>query len=191
MKVHLNRTMTIAQALVSLSLSETSSLTKVALDEPFDPLPPQILSGNFWLLAAGPKSLHASRAWFQPNGAEAPTVAPLRRWIAAILGPSARSDHKSFRRPNRTHPISHYLLLPAYDWGISDWHLNAVKPFVKKYRPTLGFSLAEAILAGRVTVVGNPEDFPDEALDELRVAGCLVERISGDGMSIATQLADK
>jgi hypothetical protein len=95
----------------------------------------------------------------------------------------------------RLHPIAHYLLLPAYDWGIADWHLNLVRPFIKKHRPAIGFSLAEAACAVRVTVVGGPRDFPDSALDELRAAGCQVERLQGvgpdSGTDIASYRADK
>jgi hypothetical protein len=87
--------------------------------------------------------------------------------------------------------INHYLLLPSYEWGIADWHLDVIRPFVKKYKPTIGFSLNEALLARRVTVIGNQQTFTEERLNEMRAAGCLVERISGDGTSIATQLAER
>lgn len=89
------------------------------------------------------------------------------------------------------HPIQHYLLLPSYDWGVADWHLDVIKPFIKKYRPTVGFSIKEAALAKRVTVIGNTQTFPEPLLDQLRQVGCLVERISGDGTSVATQLAER
>jgi hypothetical protein len=89
------------------------------------------------------------------------------------------------------HPINHYLLLPRYEWGIADWHLDVIRPFVKKYQPTVGFSLDEAFFARRVTVIGNQQTFADETLNEMRAAGCLVERVSGDGTSIATQLAER
>jgi putative cell wall-binding protein len=62
---------------------------------------------------------------------------------------------------------------------------------VKKYRPTIGFSLEQASLAVKVTVIGNTQSFSDEQLDLLRNAGCQVERISGDGTSIATQLQER
>jgi hypothetical protein len=55
----------------------------------------------------------------------------------------------------------------------------------------IGFSLNYAVLAERVTVVGDTDQFPEKALENLRSAGCRVERISGDGTSIATQLAEK
>ena len=86
-------------------------------------------------------------------------------------------------------PIPHYLLLPRYEWGIADWHLEVIRPFVIKYQPTIGFSLDEASHAKRVTVIGGEGSCPDDELNQLRISGCAVERISGDGTSIATTLA--
>ena len=92
---------------------------------------------------------------------------------------------------NGAHPIQHYLLLPYFEWGVSEWHLDAVKPFVRKHRPALGFSIAEASLAGTVTVIGNENEIPESALDQLRQAGCKVERIEAHGTSLATLLAER
>ena len=66
-----------------------------------------------------------------------------------------------------------------------------IKPFVKKYHPTIGFSLQEACFAERVTVVGNVSIFSEDDLNVLRSSGCQVERIQGNGTSIATQLAER
>ncbi|MCJ7623647.1 MAG: hypothetical protein MUO76_09105 [Anaerolineaceae bacterium] len=96
-----------------------------------------------------------------------------------------------FNRKKLQRPIAHYLLLPTYEWGVADWHLEIIQPFVKKYRPTIGFSLKEAVLANRVTVIGNQQSFSDEIIDRLQAAGCEVERISGDGTTIATRLAER
>jgi hypothetical protein len=87
--------------------------------------------------------------------------------------------------------IQHYVLLPSYDWGIADFYLDAVRPFVKKYRATVGFSLQEAAAAEYVTVIGDQDLFSDEALDKLRFNGSVVERISGDGTTIASVLAQR
>jgi hypothetical protein len=89
------------------------------------------------------------------------------------------------------HPLKHYLLLPFYEWGVSEWHLEVIRPFVKKYQPTIGFSVTEAALAVRVTVVGGPQAFPDEVLQPLLDAGCQLDRITGDGTTIASQLAER
>lgn len=85
--------------------------------------------------------------------------------------------------------IEHYLLLPTYEWGIADWHIDVIKPFIRKYQPTIGFSIMEASYAKRVTVLGGEQLFPEEILNELRTAGCIVHRIDGDGMEIASKLA--
>lgn len=102
-----------------------------------------------------------------------------------------KGDASVKAHPKINRPIQHYLLLPTYEWGISDWHLEVIRPFVKKYQPTIGFSLKEAVLASRVTVVGSSQTFPEDILDRLRAAGCAVERISGDGTTIATELAKR
>jgi hypothetical protein len=88
-------------------------------------------------------------------------------------------------------PIKHYLLLPAFEWGITDWHLEVIKPFVKKYRPTIGFSLKEAVLAEHITIIGGTQIFPDDLVERFRLAGCEVDRIEGDGMTIATILTER
>ncbi len=156
----------------------------------YEPVPAEVLAGNFWLLAAAPDSPQANQAWFQPEGKTLPAVGALRQWMAEQIDSVKASQTKS--NPERTankHPIKHYLLLPKYDWGIADHHLEAVRPFVKKHTPTIGFSTEEAFHAARVTVIGGPEMFPDETLSRLRSSGCVVERVNGDGTSIATQLA--
>jgi hypothetical protein len=89
------------------------------------------------------------------------------------------------------HPIHHYLLLPTYDGNVTDWHLNLIHPYVKKYLPTVGFSLDEASMAERVTVIGNEQIYTEEDLNHLRQTGSLVERIEGIGTSIATQLLER
>jgi hypothetical protein len=84
--------------------------------------------------------------------------------------------------------IEHYVLLPAYEWGVADWHLEVIRPYVKKYRPTVGFSIDEAQQARRVTIVGGHESFPDDVAQALSASGCEVTQIKGDGTSIAEQL---
>jgi hypothetical protein len=84
------------------------------------------------------------------------------------------------------HPINHYILLPLYAWGAGEWDLEVIKPMMKDTHPTVGFSLAEARLARRVTVVGGPGAITDETLEMLREAGSRVERLFPDGTLIAT-----
>jgi hypothetical protein len=84
------------------------------------------------------------------------------------------------------HSISHYVLLPLYAWGAADWDLDVIQPFLQESHPTVGFSLTEARLASRVTVVGGDGAISEEALDMLRAAGCKVERVMDDGTLIAS-----
>jgi hypothetical protein len=98
------------------------------------------------------------------------------------------SDTIGPESPSRTndHPIAHYLLLPSYEWGIDEWYLDMTRAFVKENQPTMGFSIAEACLAKRVTVVGGVQAFPESVVETLHNAGCAVERMIADGTVIAT-----
>jgi hypothetical protein len=164
-------------------------------------IPTQVAACNFWLLAADGHSPYLNQAWYQDEDQHLPVVEVWRKWI---LDPHPEKKdpkpkeiplRKSFLTPqssaNLEHPIKQYLLLPSYDWGVSDWHLDVIRPFVKKYRPTIGFSIEEAALAEQVIVIGTPQTFPETQLESLRQSGCIVERVSGDGTSIATILAER
>ena len=156
---------------------------------PLESAPAEVLACNFWLLAASTGSPEASQAWFRTDGSRQPIVDELRQWAALLQIPNQPVSMKSIS-PNPAaspvHPISHYLLLPLFDWGVPDWHLDAIRPFIKKHHPTIGFSLSEAALAARVTVVGGVQAFSEDALDALRAAGCDVERMIADGTLVAT-----
>ena len=160
---------------------------------PLDPLGNSVLAANFWLLTDDEGSPHAADAWFRPDGSTRQVVTELKskmtetKTIRAEMPP----DFAPKGLLNEDHPIEHYLLLPSYEWGVADWHLDVIRPYVKKYRPTIGFSLEQASLAEKVTVIGNAQTFSDDQLEVLRASGCQVERISGDGTSIATQLQER
>ena len=185
-KAHVRRTLEMVQALAGPASGPKNNPMMASVNA----LPPEVLCGNFWLLCSEPDSLHAKQAWFLPGEPGSPRAQALIRWQSSSENPPIK-DHKSSSAPFTNHPIPHYLVLPAFEWGITDSHLNAARPFIRKYRPMIGFSLNYAFMAERVTVVGNTEQFPECALEQLRNAGCRVERISGDGTSIATQLAEK
>jgi hypothetical protein len=186
-KAHVRRTIAMVEAL--------AGPTPVSKNEPnltsINALPPEVLCGNFWLLCSDRESPHADQAWFLPGEKGSSRAQALIRWHSWADGTSISETQKSLASQFQNQPIPHYLVLPAFEWGITDWHLNAARPFIRKYRPLIGFSLNYAFLAERVTVVGNTNQFPEAALDQLRNAGCRVERINGDGTSIATQLAEK
>jgi hypothetical protein len=138
------------------------------------PISDFVLGGAFELL-------DSSRGWIQPNGEELPIFESIRNLQATKpIGASST--------PKEGPTISHYLLLPSYEWGIPDYHLDAIRPFIKNHQPTVGFSLEEAAQARRVTVIGSEQDYPDDELRALRNRGCVVERIEADGTTLATDL---
>ena len=169
-----------------------------AQDRQMEPIPEEVMACNFWLMSADPTSPHYAQAWFQSDEQHLPVVDALHKWISKRQYPfpfdSPRQMFQEFNLADSAaqkvtptdHPITHYLLLPLYEWGVNEWHLDQVKEFVTQHQPTVGFSLEEAVLARRVTVVGGLHAFPEEVVARLRTAGCTVERITADGTLIAT-----
>jgi hypothetical protein len=166
-----------------------------------EPVATELLTCNFWLLAAAEGSPYAEQAWFKPDGSKLPVVDVFRHWIAGKrepksldeIRPSQESDvlqcetsEDEFQEDPPHRNIDHYVLLPLYAWGAADWDLAAIQPLLQDGHPTIGFSLAEARLAARVTVVGGEGAVSTEALTMLQSAGCRVERLMEDGTLVAT-----
>lgn len=150
----------------------------------------------FWLLSAESGTEEYSQAWFKADGKTLPIVKVLIIEDEAVANKTVpmKKNSSSDDLENETeypHPIDHYLLLPSYEWGVADWHLEVTRPFIIKHRPTVGFSIDEALLAKKVTVIGGDQDFAPEMISHLRNCGCEVEQISGDGTSIATILSQR
>jgi hypothetical protein len=157
------------------------------------PIPEHILAGNYWILADAQNVGKEKTAWFQQNGITLPVVQKIKAWVKAQkIGAPKKSNHVqslSHQLDYKQHkPIKHYLLLPVYEWGISNWHLEVIQPFVQKHTPTVGFSVEEACAAEQVTVMGGRDSFSPEEIEKLHTAGCRVNLIRGSGTSIATDL---
>lgn len=142
--------------------------------EGIKPLPEEVIGGAFQTLAGIDES-----SWFSPEGSPKPVV------IAFTNEDEKQPEAKAAGE----FQIAHYLLLPSFEWGVADWHLNVTRPFIKRHRPTVGFSLKEAFQAKEVTVVGGKEHFSESDINRLRGQGCVVRRVDGDGTKIASLLA--
>ncbi len=151
----------------------------------------EIACVNYWLLSANETDPSYPSVWIKADGTTAEFTPKLKKVEIHKDNSIHQTPLEKQEAPVARFPIKHYLLLPVYEWGVSDWHLDVIKPFVRKYQPTIGFSIEEAALAEKITVIGGEQSFSEEALAELRSKGCLVERISGDGTSIATQLSER
>lgn len=156
-----------------------------------DAVPSNVIACVFWLLDAGITSPYAGQGWFEKGVPQHPAVGMLRSLMLECRSHPAAEGEASQKKENPGHAINHYLLLPGYEWGVSDWYLEIIRPFVKKHRPTVGFSLDEALRADHVTIVGSTHHYPEDFLDRLHRAGCVVEQIDGDGTNIATELAER
>jgi hypothetical protein len=158
----------------------------------YDPIPDQVICCNFWLLSAKVGDTEIGNAWYKPDKSQLPVVNQLKEWVAsggANLSTEAKSLPANKLNIIGSHPISHYLLLPNHEWGASDNHLESIRPFIKKYQPTIGFSPVEASHAKKVTVIRSNSGVPESIIDGLLASGCIVEQISADGMDIASQMA--
>jgi hypothetical protein len=151
---------------------------------PLESVSGHVLTSAFWLLAEEPDSPYYNQAWFK-NGKASSTAEVIQAWkVQPKQSPRLKVyEPKSI---HSSHLIRHYVLLPTTNNSVSDWHLNLVRPLLKNTLPTVGFSLEEALLASKVTVIGDEVSFPEEMLDELRFSGCMVERISSNGTNIAS-----
>lgn len=139
-------------------------------------LPANLLNVNFWLLAADAASPIAREAWYQPDGTQVPAITTLKQYAqrhAAKNPPRA----KSFSKTASGKLFAHYLLLPTFEWGLSEWHWQKALEYVKLHQPTCGFSQAEAAQAERVTLFGNEQGLSLELEQKLHNAGCDVERV--------------
>ncbi len=156
-----------------------------------NPLPENVLAVNYWLLADDPDSPYFTQAWYQGE-TQIPAVQALKDLQSQPFAAARELHYRSTAMYKAAHhPIKHYLLLPLYEWGVADWHLEVIRPFIKHHTPTIGFSINEAAMAEKVTVIGSAQSFSEESLEQLRFSGCIVERITGDGTTIASKLSER
>lgn len=86
------------------------------------------------------------------------------------------------------YPIDHYLLLPTYKWGTPEHILEKVRPFLKQDKPTIGFSIDEAMMARKVTVWNENGAFSDIEIEELKNSGCIIDEKVINGIEVALEL---
>ena len=149
--------------------------------------PSEVISSNFWLLAAESTSPYMNQAWFvdeEPALAIAEELAEFNPTVSKADFSPAFMDENFFKKI--THPVNRYLLLPEDDLPQLGRWLTRLLPYIHKNNPTIGFSLEEASLAAHVMVAGDSRIFTDDHLDQLRKRGCKVERINENGITFAS-----
>ncbi len=189
------------QTLVNLAIGRL--LAGQPSHEPTDPaiplkhLPDEVLFGSFWLLSADPSGPQHQHAWFHPEGVNMPIADQWQKWLvdqqaytpsaASQASPDAGHHGKApgIQTLSHARPIRNYLLLPSADWVLTDHRLSFLREYIKQFQPAIGFSITEASLAREVTIVGPEDAYPEQSLQELKEAGCLVNRVDMNGMMIA------
>jgi len=155
-----------------------TAIARAALAHDF---PSYLLNVNFWLLAGDERA-----AWRRSDGTALPALEAVRQLAATARQTEAATPAQSKgipkHLPTSLKPIYHYLLLPSAEW--SNW--IAALEYVRKFRPTCGFSIEEAVYAAHVTLLGDEGVINAEVEHALRAAGCEVERVCA-GDAIATQ----
>jgi hypothetical protein len=77
-------------------------------------------------------------------------------------------------------PITHYLLFWDHGgdaWAKADWR-NA-QAYIERFRPTTGFSVADAMQSEHVTIVGGYGGVAQAEGERLKAAGVILHRLAG------------
>ncbi len=141
-------------------------------------LPDYLLNVNFWLLGASSKGDYAEDSWYPHEGKPVPAADELKRIAAKSIitdGEAGKAFVDSLRPAK---PLSHYVLLPSFDWGPSEWHWRVAGPLVREDNASCGYSLEDAAKAERVTLVGGENELGPDVADQLQQAGCTVSRMT-------------
>lgn len=152
--------------------SRTLAVLRLLLDPTFCP---GLTAFGFYLLAASPESADTGRAWFASPEQPSPLATAVQRAVALADQADATAAAK---------PIQHYLLLPSTPGASLDPSWPQVADFIARHRPAVGFSLEEAAHAARVTLAAADDARALEIEDQLRAAGCAVERLPASDLPL-------
>ena len=131
--------------------------------------PAHVICFNFYPLTCQPDHPDHAYAWFPESDRPQPVVARFRRPEEITMEPPV---------PNRLDkPIQHYVLLPEdMDSGFRRrWASLGELALVEK--PVVGFSAEEARSARRVSIMGDEALISLQIENDLRKAGCEVNRM--------------
>jgi len=170
------------EKLVELASGENSK------SKPEVTLPEDILGCMLWLLSSSDTDSLGKTAWFDEKGNPKQDTINLYKKQAHEAPPKDPEYPVADRVAQWMYPIDHYLLLPSYEWGIPENVLDLIRPIVRETRPTIGFSLIEAMNARKVTVWNEDSAFSEHDLQMLREAGCQVDEKVIKSISVAAMM---
>ena len=105
------------------------------------------------------------------------TMCPGDQWLRGVRWKDDLHERILSYRTGK--PILYYLLFWDHGsaWAEADWR-NA-QDYIAHFRPTTGFSVADAMQAQHVIIVGGPAGISGEDEARLRASGCDVHRLAG------------
>jgi hypothetical protein len=155
-----------------------------------------VIACNFWVLSAQENDPFVHQAWIKPDGVSLPIVRAVQEWIqqpdntnSSNLLDIPLSTSKSPEQviPSTRKILEHYLLLPVYAWGVADWDLDSVRPFILERKPTVGFSIDEAQQSSKVTIFEHKPELIKPVIQILQASGCQVDLLTTSGTVIASE----
>lgn len=176
------------QKLLSMVLHDQQS---ISLEEgtSIEPVSPTVVACNFWILAADHDQKESDVAWFKDRNIQNPFISEMIetfRQGQKSFPLKNQKESKSRRSDPKQCLIKHYVLLPNYEHEISDWEYKQIAPLLIKSKATIGYSIEEATLAHKVTLLDGKNLYADQALHDLRKFGCVIEYLGENGTTIAT-----
>ena len=159
-----------------------------------------VIACNFWVLCASETDPNLSQAWIRPDGTSLPIVDAVRDWmnqpatsrsetLPPQILPANKANDALIGHKNKV--FNHYLLLPVYSWGVADWDLDSVRPFILERQPTVGFSVDEACLSSKVTIFENKPGVLQPVIQQLIASGCQVDLLTTSGTVIASETIER
>jgi hypothetical protein len=146
----------------------------------FKPLPEEVQCCNFWLLSSGKSDINANQAWITEDGQKSAVAQDVINYFKSSNSIELDSE-KSIENENpfeHSFSISRYLFFPSLEWFLQNGQQAEIQEYIKRYKPTIGFSIKEAAYAEVVTIAGISGSIPDAAIEVLRESGCFVNQLS-------------
>jgi hypothetical protein len=149
-------------------------------EQALKPVPEEVLCCNFWLLSSCKNDRYANQAWITEDNQKSAIAQNVINYYNSSNSNELNSDplmEKEYPFENNFR-ISRYLLFPSIEWFLQNGQLKEIQEYIKRYKPTIGFSIDEAAHAEIVTITGITESISDAAIESLRKSGCYVNRLS-------------
>lgn len=141
-------------------------------------LPEYLLNVNYWLLCAQANDADSNDAWLPTKGAIAPAAKELKNMISKSYPDMITLGKEYINSLNTKKSLKHYVLLPRFNWGLSEWHWNIAGPLVQDHDACCGYSVDVALLAETVIIVANHHEIGLDVENRLLQSGCTIRRIN-------------